>query len=41
MLDEYYALRGWDHEGIPMEETFLKMGLQSELAAFREQLQQG
>jgi len=27
MLDEYYELRGWDHEGIPEKETVSKIGL--------------
>ena len=30
MLDEYYALRGWDEQGIPTEETFKRYGLTSE-----------
>jgi aldehyde:ferredoxin oxidoreductase len=30
MLDEYYALRGWDDNGVPTKETFEKFGLQSE-----------
>jgi aldehyde:ferredoxin oxidoreductase len=27
MLDEYYALRGWDREGIPTPETLDKLDL--------------
>jgi len=27
MLDEYYALRGWDQNGIPTEETLKRLGL--------------
>jgi len=27
MLDEYYALRGWDNEGIPTPETLERLGL--------------
>jgi len=27
MLDEYYDLRGWSREGIPKEETLLRLGL--------------
>lgn len=36
MLDEYYALRGWDEDGIPTEETFRKSGLSSEWQAFKK-----
>lgn len=28
MLDEYYELRGWDHEGIPKKETISQIGLE-------------
>lgn len=38
MLDEYYALRNWDEDGIPTEETFRKFGLFSEWETFRKQL---
>ena len=27
MLDEYYAVRGWDSQGIPQPETLQKLGL--------------
>jgi aldehyde:ferredoxin oxidoreductase len=27
LLDEYYALRGWDQNGIPKAETLRKVGL--------------
>jgi aldehyde:ferredoxin oxidoreductase len=27
MLDEYYACRGWDAEGVPTRETLRKYGL--------------
>ncbi|MEM2029414.1 MAG: aldehyde ferredoxin oxidoreductase C-terminal domain-containing protein, partial [Candidatus Bathyarchaeia archaeon] len=27
MLDEYYAARGWDENGIPKNETLRKLGL--------------
>jgi len=27
MLDEYYKLRGWDNQGIPLEETLQKYQL--------------
>ena len=27
MLDEYYALRGWDKEGVPTTETLKKLGM--------------
>jgi aldehyde:ferredoxin oxidoreductase len=27
MLDEYYALRGWDREGVPLPETLERLGL--------------
>jgi aldehyde:ferredoxin oxidoreductase len=39
MLDEYYALRGWDSEGIPTPETFCKFGLSSEGKALWRELQ--
>ncbi|MBW1713187.1 MAG: hypothetical protein JRJ59_08585 [Deltaproteobacteria bacterium] len=38
MLDDYYALRGWNEEGLPTEETFKKFGLQSEGKAFKKEL---
>jgi len=28
MLDEYYAMRGWDHQGMPRPETLQKLGLE-------------
>jgi aldehyde:ferredoxin oxidoreductase len=40
MLSEYYSLRGWDEEGVPMEETFHNLDLTSEWETFRRQLQQ-
>jgi aldehyde:ferredoxin oxidoreductase len=36
MLDEYYALRGWDADGIPTEEAFKKYGLASEWQVFKK-----
>jgi len=27
MLDQYYALRGWDKNGVPMPETLEKYGI--------------
>ena len=39
MLDEYYALRGWDSDGIPTPETFDRFGLSSEGEALRQELQ--
>ena len=33
MLDEYYALRGWTPNGIPIPERLLALGLDSALAA--------
>jgi aldehyde:ferredoxin oxidoreductase len=30
MLDEYYALRGWDDNGVSTKETFKNLGLQPE-----------
>jgi len=30
MLDEYYDLRGWSTEGIPKEETLLRLGLKED-----------
>jgi aldehyde:ferredoxin oxidoreductase len=38
MLDEYYALRGWDSEGIPLPETFDRFGLSAEGDALRQEL---
>jgi len=29
MLDEYYALRGWDKNGVPTEEKLKELGLYS------------
>jgi aldehyde:ferredoxin oxidoreductase len=39
MVDEYYALRGWDTDGIPTEETFLELALPSEWDSVREELE--
>jgi aldehyde:ferredoxin oxidoreductase len=39
MLDEYYALRGWDDEGVPTRETFEKFGLNAEFQALSRALQ--
>ena len=41
MLDEYYALRGYDSDGIPKEETFMKFGLSNELEIFKKRLLKG
>ncbi|MCD6319854.1 MAG: hypothetical protein J7M03_04155 [Candidatus Desulfofervidaceae bacterium] len=30
-LDKYYELRGWDKNGIPKEETLVKLGIESDL----------
>jgi aldehyde:ferredoxin oxidoreductase len=38
MLDEYYALRGWDEDGIPTEDTFRKFGLLSEWEVLKREL---
>ncbi|MBA7617156.1 putative oxidoreductase YdhV [subsurface metagenome] len=38
MLDEYYALRGWDEDGVPTEETFNKFGLSPEWKVFKKKL---
>jgi len=38
MINEYYALRGWDEDGIPTEEAFEKFGLSSEWKAFKKKL---
>jgi aldehyde:ferredoxin oxidoreductase len=38
MLDEYYALRGWDSDGIPTPETFDRFGLSSEGKALWQKL---
>ncbi len=39
MLGEYYALRGWDEQGVPMKETFDSLGLSSEWGTFVQQLE--
>jgi len=36
MLDEYYALRGWDQEGIPTPETLGKLGLKDIAERYQE-----
>jgi aldehyde:ferredoxin oxidoreductase len=36
MVDEYYALWGWDKDGIPKEETFNKFDLASEWQTFNK-----
>ncbi|MBS3994633.1 MAG: aldehyde ferredoxin oxidoreductase family protein [Alkaliphilus sp.] len=38
MLDEYYTLRGWSQDGVPMRATIEKLGLESivELEAYAE-----
>ncbi|GAG60771.1 unnamed protein product, partial [marine sediment metagenome] len=41
MLDEYYALRGWDGSGIPTEETFDSFGLSSEWKVLEGELAKG
>jgi len=38
MVDEYYALCGWDDDGIPKEETFSRFGLSSEWQAFQKRM---
>jgi aldehyde:ferredoxin oxidoreductase len=38
MLSEYYALRGYDEDGIPEEETFNKLGLLLEGKIFKERV---
>jgi len=40
MLDEYYALRGWDKNGIPKKKTFIKLGLTSEWEEFKRDMGQ-
>jgi len=27
MLDDYYAVRGWDKEGVPLPKTLSELGL--------------
>ena len=39
MMNEYYALRGWDPEGIPTPETFERFGLSSEGEALWQELE--
>jgi len=41
MLDDYYALRGYDKDGIPTEETFRKFGLLSEWKVFKKKVPRG
>jgi aldehyde:ferredoxin oxidoreductase len=38
MLDEYYGVRGWDRNGIPTQETFLKFGLDAEWETLNREL---
>ena len=38
MVDEYYALAGWDEDGIPRKETFMKFGLSSEWQVFNKKI---
>jgi aldehyde:ferredoxin oxidoreductase len=40
MVDEYYALRGWDSQGIPTPETFERFGLSAEGKIMRQELEQ-
>jgi aldehyde:ferredoxin oxidoreductase len=40
MLSEYYALRGWDEEGVPTEQTFRELGLSAEWETFQGPLGQ-
>jgi aldehyde:ferredoxin oxidoreductase len=38
-LDDYYAFRGWDHEGRPKLETLTKLGIEDKfIAAYRKAL---
>jgi aldehyde:ferredoxin oxidoreductase len=41
MLDEYYALCGWDKDGIPKEEAFEQLSLSSEYKTFRRRMNRG
>ena len=38
MIDDYYALRGYDKDGVPKEETFRKYGLSSEWKVFEKKV---
>jgi len=38
MLDEYYALRGWDENGVPTKQTFDRFGLRREYGPLAEAL---
>jgi len=38
MLADYYALRGWDKDGVPTKETFRKLGLSGEWGQFEDYL---
>ena len=41
MIDDYYALRGYDKDGVPTEETFKKYGLLSEWEVFKKKVPKG
>ncbi len=39
MVDELYALCGWNEDGVPKEETFEKFGLSSEWHLFKKYME--
>jgi aldehyde:ferredoxin oxidoreductase len=39
MLDEYYGLRGWNDEGVPVKKTFEEFGLHEEWRTFNSHLE--
>jgi aldehyde:ferredoxin oxidoreductase len=38
MINEYYQLVGWDEDGIPVGETFLRLGLNEEWRTFQDRM---
>jgi aldehyde:ferredoxin oxidoreductase len=41
MVKEFYTLNGWDNEGIPLAETFTRLGLANEWGLFKRNLAAG
>lgn len=41
MVGDYYALCGWDENGVPKQETFKKLGLEAEGKVFSKRLKKG
>jgi aldehyde:ferredoxin oxidoreductase len=38
MISEYYQLVGWDEDGIPVGETFHRLGLNEEWRTFQDRM---